>query len=256
MKRGKELLVVIFSLLLMYALSGNEHAYSQPAAEPEVPEVLDIETWTQLPPEHQEIDLKTSCMICHNYKIDATTSATKQMVRVGRKLEKEVLWKRIAEHLGGGKQTKTMVMATSLNNIPLTTTCDQMLDPERKVLYAFFEIGTEKLSHLRENPYVSLQWHKPWENDFSKVLCVQVRGSAKLFDGSSTEIEEGIKIYFPTLPEENRKELLSRVKVNMVMCKTTIDQVTLFEGTLLTQGLSSYQMWRREDSFTPSFYTR
>jgi len=256
MLKRRGLQIAILSLFLMFAFGSIDLVYSQPTREAEEPEVPDLETWTQLPPEHQEIDLKTSCMICHNYKIDATTTATKQMVRVGRKLDKDVLWKRIAEHLGGGKQTKTMVMATSLNNIPLTTTCDQMLDPKEKILYAFYEIGTEKLSHLRENPYVSLQWHKPWENDFSKVLCVQVRGSAKLFDGSSTEIEEGIKIYFPTIPEENRKELLSRVKVNMVMCKTTIDQLILFEGTLLTQGLSSYQMWRREDSFTPSFYTR
>jgi len=256
MKKGVELLVVIFSLFLICALSGNEYAYSQPAVEPEEPEVPDIETWTQLPPEHQEIDLKTSCMICHNYRVDATSTATKQMVRIGKQLEKEVLWKRIAEHLGGGRQTKTMVMATSLNNIPLTTTCDQMLDPENKVLYAFFEIGTEKLSHLIENPYVSLQWHKPWENDFSKVLCVQVRGRAKLFDGWSAEMNKAIKIYFPNLPEENRRELLSRVKKNMVMSRITIDQAILFDGVLLTQGLSSYQMWKRIDNFKPSFYTR
>jgi hypothetical protein len=111
------------------------------------------------------------------------------------------------------------------------------------------------LSHLKENHYVSLQWHKPWEHDFSKVLCIQVRGKAKLFDGTSSEIEEGMKIYFPNLPEENRKGLLSRVKINMVMCKIRIDQVILFEGALLTQGMSSYQMWRRVDNFTPSYYT-
>jgi hypothetical protein len=52
-------------------------------------------------------------MACHNYKIDVTTTATKQMIRVGKQLEKEIMWKRIAEHLGGGKQTRTFVMATN-----------------------------------------------------------------------------------------------------------------------------------------------
>jgi hypothetical protein len=222
---------------------------------PEEPEVPPIESWTQVPEDHQEIDLKTPCMGCHDLKVDATTTATKQMVRIGKKLDKEILWERITEYLGNGRETRTMVMATALNNIPLTTTCDQMLDPRAKVLYAFYEVGTEKLNHLKENAYVSLQWHKPWENDFSKVLCVQVRGRARLFDGTSSEMKKGIQIYFPLLPDENRNELLARVEKNMVMSVVTIDQVVLFDGVLLTQGLSSYQMWRRNDTFNPSYYT-
>jgi hypothetical protein len=147
-------------------------------------------------------------------------------------------------------------MATSFNNIPLTTTCDQMLDPVNQALYAFFEIGTEKLEHLKQNPHVSLNWHKPWESDFSKVLCVQVRGRAKLFDGTSPEFEEGFKLSFPTLPKKQQQEILSRIKENMVMCRITIDQVVLFDGTLLTQKLCSYQMWRRTETFSPSSYTK
>ena len=255
MQKGRELIVVILSLLLMFAFVAKQ-GYSQATEEPEEPEVPDIETWTQLPPDHQEIDLKGPCMVCHDLKVDSTTTATKQMVQNGKQLEKEALLNRISEYLTGGKQTKTMVMATAHNNVPLTTTCDQMLDPENKVLYAFYEVGTEKLAHLKENSYVSLQYHKPWENDFSKVLCIQVRGRAKLFDGSSPEFDEGVKVYFPTMPDDLLKEMLPRVKKNMVMSRITIDQVVLFDGTLLTQGLCSYQMWRREENFTPSSYTR
>jgi hypothetical protein len=254
MTNRTKLIAVIASLFLMFACGSNP-SYSQSAGEPEEPVVPDIKSWTQLPEDHQEVDLAAPCMLCHNYKVDATTTATKQMVRIGKQLEKEALWKRIAEHLGDGKKTRTFVMATSLNNIPLSTTCDQMLDPEKKVLYAFFEIGTEKLGHLKENPNVSLNFHKPWENNFSTVLCVQARGRTELFDGRSPEFDEAVRVYFPDLPEENRKQLASRAKENMVVSRITIDQVVLFEGALLTQGMSSYQMWRRVDNYSPSYYT-
>jgi hypothetical protein len=234
---------------------GGRFAYCQNAEAPEEPEAPDIGTWTQLPEDHQEINLAGPCMLCHNYKVDATTTATMQMVRTGKQLEKEALWKRISDYLEGGKKTKTFVLSTCLNNIPLSTTCDQMLDPEKKVLYAFFEIGTEKLAHLKENPYVSLNYHKPWEGSFSTVLCVQVRGRAKLFDGSSPVFDEAISISFPGLPEENRKELSSRAKKNMVVSRITIDQIILFDGTLLGEGMNSYQIWRQVDNVSPSTYT-
>jgi hypothetical protein len=254
MVQRKVVSIAVVSILLMFVF-GNSLSYSQQAQEPEEPEVPDLRSWTQLSEDHQEIDMAAPCMLCHNYKVDATTTATKQMVRIGKQLEKEALWKRISEHLGAGKKTRTFVMATSLNNIPLSTTCDQMLDPDKKVLYAFFEVGTEKLNHLRENAHVSLNWHKPWENNFSTVLCVQVRGRAELFDGLSPVFDEAVRLSFPGLPAENREELSSRAKKNMVVCRITIDQAVLFDGVLLTQGMSSYQMWQRVDTYSPSYYT-
>ena len=90
MKR-REWIVVILSLLLIFAFGESNFVCSQDTGESEEPVVPDIETWTQLPPDHQEIDLAGPCMACHNYKIDATTTATEQMIRIGTKLEKEVL---------------------------------------------------------------------------------------------------------------------------------------------------------------------
>jgi len=229
-------------------------AFSQDAAEEETV-APDIMTWTQVPDDHQEINLAGPCLMCHNYTVDATTTATRQMVRMGKRLKKDVLLKRIADYLAAGKRTKTFVLGTSLNNVPLTTTCDWMFDPDKKVMYAFFEIGTEKLVHLKANPLVSLNRHKEWENNFSTVLCIQVRGQAELFDGSSPVFDEAIDKSFPGLPKENRDMLASRAKKNMVVCRVTVDQIVLFDGTLLGEKMSSYQMWRRVDSVTPDYYT-
>jgi hypothetical protein len=255
MVQRKVVSIAVVSILLMFVF-GNNLSYSQQAQEPEEPDAPDIQSWTQVPEDHQEIELATPCMMCHNYKVDATTTATKQMVRIGKQLEKDVLLKRIFNYLDNGTRTKTFVLGTSLNNVPLTTTCDWMFDPKNKFMYAFFEIGTEKLLHVRGNPLVSLNRHKEWENNFSTVLCIQVRGKAKLFDGSSPVFDEAVQISFPGLPEEMRKELSERAKKNMVVCRVTIDQIVLFDGTLLGQGMSSYQMWRRVDTFTPEYFTQ
>ena len=260
MLKRKILSIGICSLFLLIVPGSFNPADSQTLSESKP--VPDIGTWTQVPPGHSEVDLKGACMTCHNYKIDATTTATKQMVRNGKRMDKEQLWKHIVELLGGGKRTKTMVLASSLHDMPLATVCGQMIDPVNKVLYAFYEIGTEKLDHLKETPHVSLIWHEPWPGDFTKVLSVQVMGKAKLFDGSAPEFEEGFKIYFPSeevmggYAADTLKEFLKKMKRNMVMSKVTIDQVIIFDGGLLKEGLCAYQMWMREDNVTPSSYTK
>jgi len=260
-RREKRLWVVILNFFLVCVWGGFNFAFSQsPQASP--PGAPPIGTWTQLPPGHREVDLKGACMVCHEYSIDATTSATKQMVLNGKRMEKEPLWNHIVELLGGGKRTKTMVLASSLHDMPLATVCGQMIDPVNKVLYAFYEIGTEKLDHLKETPHVSLIWHEPWPNDFTKVLSVQVMGKAKLFDASDPVFEEGLKVYFPSeesvggYGSDTLKGFLTKIKKNMVMSRITIDQVIIFEGNLLRKGLCAYQMWRREDNFSPSSYTK
>lgn len=245
--------MLLCSAIIFFAVPGFSQTAGKKAESQDGPP--DTMTWTQLPEGHQEIPLEGPCMMCHNYKVDATTTATKQMVRIGKQLDKEVLWKRISDYLEAGKKTKTFVLGTSLNNIPLTTSCDWMLDPVNKVMYAFFEIGTEKLIHVRENPYVSLNHHKPWENNFSTVLCIQVRGKADLFDGSRPEFKKAVEVSFPGLPEQNRKGLMDRASKNMVVCRVTIEQIMLFDGTLLGQHMSSYQMWRRIPTFTPSYFS-
>jgi hypothetical protein len=247
-------LILLGMALIFFAVPALAQPDSKKTEAQEGPP--DTKTWTQLPDNHQEIPLAAPCMMCHNYKVDATTTATKQMVGIGKQLDKEVLWKRIADYLEAGKKTKTFVLGTSLNNMPLTTTCDWMLDPAEKVIYAFFEIGTEKLIHVRENPYVSMNYHKPWENNFSTVLCIQVKGKAELFDGSSPIFDKAVAVSFPGLPKNNQEELMSRAKKNMVVCRVTIDQIMLFDGTLLGQHLSSYQMWRRIETFTPSYFSQ
>jgi len=250
-KKGLTIYLICVLLLVCFITT----AYSQTETDEETA-APDITTWTQLPDDHQEVDLAQPCMLCHNLTVDATTTATKQMVRSGKKLGKSVLWDRIATYLSAGQKTNTFVLATCSNNIPLSTTCDQMLDNGKKVMYAFFEVGTEKVAHIQDNPYVSMNWHKPWENNFSTVLCIQIRGRAELFDGSSKVFDEAVLASFPTIPKENRDQLAARAKENMVVCRTNIDQVVLFDGTLLGQGLCSYQMWRSLETYKPTSYTK
>ena len=59
-------------------------------------------------------------------------------------------------------------------------------------LYGVHEKGTEKLSHLKQNPRFSLNWHKEFQN-WGETLCVQFVGYARLIEGNEPEFGKGVK---------------------------------------------------------------
>lgn len=258
--------------VFMVFFTFSNYGIAQEAEEDDIEiEAPEIDTWTQRPEEHPEVDFRKPCASCHtlNLKMDAYTTATKYMVGVGKQLEPDALWNHIVESIDAGKKKKTMVLATSVNNVPLTTTCGQMLDPEKKVLYGFYEIGTEKLDHMKKNNQVAVQWHRPYTGDWGQVLCMQIRGRTALFDGLSPEYEEGFNIYYnirgkrQTLQGEQLKTFdqkiknrLEKMKKGMVMSKITIDQIVLFENALMLDGYCAYQRWYRTYFPAPSDYTK
>ena len=195
------------------------------------------------------------------YAVDAKSTATFKWVSGKGEMPKEALWNHIAKVLSGTEGKRTYVLATSMDNIPLSTTIEFYLNPDKQVLYGFAEKGTEKLVHIKNNPKVSLNWHEEFRNDFSKTLCVQIRGTAELFEGDCPEMDEALKHYryqymlwnfLPTrnaptalLVEPLQKAMVQVIKSNIMLIKITVEQIVLTDEQLKAQGYRPRQLWRR-----------
>jgi len=215
---------------------------------------------------HPPIEPGLSCNDCHEVKVDAKTTATQSWVSGewgGKKAGEGVmpmdqLWKEIVKIIGGiKKESKTYALGTSLNNMPLTTTSEFTLDTEKKLLYGFHEQGTEKLLHIKSNPWVSLSYHKEFES-FDVFLCCQILGRAELIDGNSPEYEQ-ILINFlpyedgarvpkdatPAQREEYLKKFRQGIKKGFYISKITIDRITIINIDFVKQGYRRVQRWER-----------
>jgi nitroimidazol reductase NimA-like FMN-containing flavoprotein (pyridoxamine 5'-phosphate oxidase superfamily) len=195
------------------------------------------------------------------YAVDAKSTATFKWVSAKGEMPKEPLWNHIAKVLSGVEGKRTYVLATSMDNIPLSTTIEFYINPDKKILYGFAEKGTEKLIHIKNNPKVSLNWHEEFMNDFSKTLCIQIRGTAELFEGDCPEMNEALKFYryqymlWNFLPTRNaptalmveplQKAMAQVIKSNIMLIKVTIEQVVLTDEQLKAQGYRPRQLWRR-----------
>lgn len=226
-----------------------------------------IDATAQVESNHPPIEPGLACNDCHEINLDANTTATQLWLagdwgakKAGEGImPKEQLWQGIVKIIGGIKiDSKTYVLATSMNNIPLTTTAEFTLDPDKKVLYGFHEQGTEKLLHIRNNPQVSLNWHKEFEGFSGDYLCCQIRGRAELLDGSSPDYdqimisflpyEEGARVPKDATPQQ-REELLAKwrqgTKKSMFISKITIDRITVISRDFAKQGFRMAQRWER-----------
>jgi len=246
-------------------------ATDKAAQEKELPqaEAKSIDAVSEVDERHPEIEPGLSCNDCHEIKLDANTTATQLWIsgEWGGKeagegvMPRDQLWKEIIKIIGGiKKDSKTYVLGTSLNNIPLTTTAEFTLDPERRVLYGFHEQGTEKLLHIKNNPKVSLNWHKEFEV-FTEFLCCQIRGHAELIDGTSPEYEQILIDFLPyedgarvpkdaTLQQrgERLKKFRQGIKKGFYISKITIDQLTVISMDFVKQGFRRCQRWERQSS--------
>jgi hypothetical protein len=93
-------------------------------------------------------------------------------------MPKEEIEKRLIGYLRGKRM---YILATSLDNKPLTSTIEYVLDSEAMTLSAGSERPTEKLFHLKGNPYVALQYHK--NHAYPDTVSLQARGKATMFRG-------------------------------------------------------------------------
>lgn len=271
MKKGRKFFVTLVSCCLagMVYCATLKSEKPAPIQEKEgkaiVSEAKSIDATAKVDESHPEIEPGLSCNDCHEMKLDANTTATQLWVsgEWGGKeagegvMPKDQLWKEIVKIIGGiKKDSKTFVLGTSLNNIPLTTTAEFTLGSEKKVLYGFHEQGTEKLFHIKNNPNVSLNWHKEFEGFAGDFLCCQIRGCAELIDETSPEYEQilidflpyedGARVPKDATPkqrEERLKKFRQGIKKGFYISKITIDRITVISLDFYKKGFRKCQRW-------------
>ena len=226
-----------------------------------------IDTAAILDSNHPPYEPGYSCNDCHEIKIDAKTTATQVWLTgesPGKKagegiMPKDKQWEAMMKVIGGKKfESHTYVLGTCLNNVPLTTTAEFTLNPEKKVFYGFHEKGTEKLNQMRLNPKVSLNWHKEFKS-FADFCCVQIKGHAELIESSNPEFEQALIDFLPyergarvpaNATVQQRKERLKQFrdslkKGSFVISKIYIDQITMATIDFTKEGYRRYQRWTR-----------
>ena len=188
--------------------------------------------------------------------VDATTRATETWLykdylnfSAGEGIESNKDTKNhIIGVLGGKKKKNTYVLATCINNVPLATTFDAGIDPDKMTMYIFSEKGTEKISHMRTNPRVSIGWHHATE--FGKTLCMQMRGTAEVID-NPRKYDEGLATYpyeeFADVRGMDRKRFANEVmKKFMTMTKVTLNQIMITDSQYSQDNkVRVHQIWKR-----------
>jgi hypothetical protein len=246
--------IAIAAAVLFFA--GSAHAADVKKEAPPA-KAKQIEATAAVMDSHPPIEQGISCNDCHEIKLDANTTATQIWIsgdylkwKAGEGvMTKDQVWGRILDIFKQKGMKRTFVMATCFNNRPYTYTADFALDPDKKVLYGFHEKGTEKLAHIKNNPSVSMNWHREFDDNFANVACFQVLGRAEIFDGTSSAFDEGLKVYPYEYAAKARKLTIDQwraiVKKDMLMTRTTIDRIRLTEGALAPLQFRTSQEWKR-----------
>ena len=119
-------------------------------------------------------------------------------------------------------------IATVHGDMPGLSSVEFVLDPETMRLYCSSEKGTEKCVDIASNPNVAMYWYKqipedayiPQVNDYFNSYGVQIKGTAKLMDGTEETFFRGASLYMRTLygparwdamDEETQKKTIERV---------------------------------------------
>jgi hypothetical protein len=258
MRIRKNLTIIGFSALVTFSLFVSPSVFGEEEQKPVTAEAKPIEVNASIEDDHPAIEEGVTCNDCHEIKLDANTTAT-QVWLTGDYLKweagegimsNEKIWERIVELFKEKGFKKTFVLATSFNNRPTTTTAEFALDIKKKVLYGLHEKGTEKVLHIQHNPYVCLNWHREFDDNFANILCIQVLGKAELLEGTMKEFEEGLSVYPYQYGATARKLSIEQwkaiIKKEMVMTRIPIDQIILVDGTLGGTEYRTSQRWTRD----------
>lgn len=155
----------------------------------------------------------------------------------------------VTEITGGRKHNRTMVLATCINNAPLSTTAEFCLDPQTMTLYGLHEKGTAKLLHIRQNPRVSLNWHHAFTS-WDDIQCIQFIGQAQLLEGTDPAFDKTLRECYPY--EEMARSMglqlaqaRAMIAKGMVLSKITLTEITVNNSAFEKQGFRKYQRWCR-----------
>ena len=257
--RGVRNWTALFLAVIFIVVLGCMGAKGVKEAEVEESEkTVAIEATDQVNDTHPEIEEGITCADCHEVLVDATTRATEAWLykdylnfSEGEGLESNKDTKKhIIGILGGKKKKNTYILSTCVNNIPLATTFDAGINPDKMTMYIFSEKGTEKISHMRTNPRVSIGWHQEF-TEFGKTLCIQMRGTAEVIDDPS-KYDEGLSTYpyeeFADARKMDRKKFADEVmKKFMAMTKITFNQIIITDSQYSREkGVRVHQIWKRE----------
>ena len=119
-------------------------------------------------------------------------------------------------------------IATVHGDMPGLSSVEFVLDPQTMRLYCSSEKGTEKCVDIASNPNVAMYWYKqipedayvPQVNDYFNSYGVQIKGTARLMDGTEENFFRGASLYMRTLygparwdamDEETQKKTIERV---------------------------------------------
>ncbi len=191
--------------------------------------------------DHASYPRGMTCAECHSvdFDIDMVTSASQQFVNNFPNLSQEEIWKKVVAFLPGRER---FAIATVSDNKPTATTVDMVLDAEEKVLFVVSEKGTEKLLHLRDNPYISAVRFAGWtlaDGGPKQWRSVQIKGTAELITASDPRFEALLDKY--SLVRVSKVRAVRRFD----LIRVTPEQIYYFDTTLGKDNYSPYQLWKR-----------
>lgn len=180
------------------------------------------------------------CAECHDvdFTIDTVASATRLMARSSKQLSQEEIWAKVVEFLPGRER---FALTTAINNKPLATTVDMVLDKDEKVLYVVSEIGTEKLLQIRLNSNISAVHFAGWSiaaGGPQLWRSTQINGTAEVIPSSDPRFSVAVEKY--NLVRVGKERALRRFD----LIRITPEQIYYFDTTL-GEGYAVYQLWKR-----------
>ena len=246
-------IICIVTFCAMRTFAAKEEAV-QPASQ----EAKAIDAGTSLSDNHPAIEEGVTCADCHEITLDAKTTAT-QVWLAGNylgfapnegALTNDRVKEDIVKAMGGKKQNRTCVLATCINNTPLTTTAEFALNQDTMTLHGMHEKGTAKLLHIKQNPRVSVNWHKEFTG-FAGTLCVQFIGHAEIVEATDPAFE---KIMIDCIPYEKSaterkvtpEQARAMAKQMMVITRIVIDEATITNMEFRKEGFRPWQRWTRK----------
>ncbi len=190
---------------------------------------------------HRAFPKGMTCAECHDVAfttVDTVASATRQMARSSIQLPQEKIWEKIVEFLPGRER---FALTTALNNKPLATTVDMVLDKDEKVLYVVSEVGTEKLLQIRLNPNISAVHFAGWtlaEGGPKLWRSAQINGTAEVIPSSDPRFSVAVDKY--NLVRVTKERSVRRFD----LIRIQPEQIYYFDTTL-GEGYAVYQLWKR-----------
>lgn len=258
MKTWKCLNLFVINAFIILSLSATLLVYGKGKNEPVTTKAKAIEAEASLSDDHPAIEEGVTCADCHEITLDANTTATQVWLTgsyAGFNPNEGIIpnvktKEAIVKAMGGKKHHRTCVLATCLNNVPLSTTAEYALDPDDMVLYGVHEKGTAKLTHLKQNPRFSLNWHKEFKN-WGETLCVQFIGHAELIEGNDPAFEKVLKEIYPYEEGADARKIphdkyLQMARQMMVLSKLTIEEATITNMEFRKDGNRPWQRWTRK----------